>query len=80
VPDTFSIRTDPELNAALEYLGVTTDARNRSAVIKEAVMMAAQVKRDMDEADTIPEPILTRIPNPGSTDATYLLTLRGQQP
>lgn len=76
--DTISIRTDAELEEALQYLGVKPDARNRSAIIKEAVVMAARVKRDMQEADDMPEPTLTRVPGIDGSGATnYVLRLPG---
>lgn len=76
MPDHFSIRTDPELDAALEYLGVTPERRNRNAIIKEAVMAAYHAKRDLDDPATespYGDVVIARIP--GTTD--YKLSFPG---
>jgi predicted transcriptional regulator len=42
-----SLRTDDEFDAALIELGVTPDARNRSEIIRKAVLSAAADARRM---------------------------------
>lgn len=49
----FTVRTDAETEAALLSLGVSPDDRNRSRIVKEAILHYAQLRREMALADEI---------------------------